>query len=76
MYGSLVYSDYKKLYLQKQIISSRFDLKQIQPSSLDLTLSKECYEIKNSFLASNTTVRNKLENWIVKKINLNKKIYF
>tara|TARA_B100000575_G_C23078480_1_gene621256 strand:- start:343 stop:1419 length:1077 start_codon:yes stop_codon:yes gene_type:complete len=76
MHGSLVYSDYKKLYFQKQIISSSFDLKQIQPSSLDLTLSKECYEIKNSFLASNTTVRNKLENWIVKKINLNKKFIF
>ena len=76
MKGSLVYSDYKKLYVQKQIISSNFNLQQIQPASLDLTLSDECYEIKNSFLASNTTVRNKLEQLAIKKINLNRKFIF
>ena len=76
MKGSLVHSDYTKLYVQKQIISSNFDLQQIQPASLDLTLSNECYEIKNSFLASNTTVRNKLEQLAVKKVNLNRKFIF
>ena len=76
MKGSLVHSDYKKLYDQQQIISTNFSLQQIQPASLDLTLSNECYEIKNSFLASNTTVRNKLEQLAVKKINLNRKFIF
>ena len=28
-----------------------FNIDQIQPSSLDLTLSNECYEIKYSFLS-------------------------
>ena len=76
MKGSLVHSDYKKLYAQQQIISTNFSLQQIQPASFDLTLSNECYEIKNSFLASNTTVRNKLEQLAVKKINLNRKYIF
>ena len=76
MKGSLVHSDYKKLYDQQQIISTNFSLQQIQPASLDLTLSNECYEIKNSFLASNTTVRNKLEQLAVKKVNLNRKFIF
>ena len=76
MKGSLVHSDYKKLYDQQQIISTNFSLQQIQPASLDLTLSNECYEIKNSFLASNTTVRNKLEQLAVKRVNLNRKFIF
>ena len=57
-------------------MSECFNNDQIQPSSLDLTLSNECYEIKYSFLAHKTEVRNKLENLIIKKINLDKQYVF
>ncbi len=76
MNGSLTYKDYLGLIKKKEIISLGYNKDQIQPSSIDLTLSDECYEIKYSFLASNTKVRDKLENLIVKKINLNKKFVF
>ncbi len=76
MIGSLTHSDYVKLFKNKQIISRDFNINQIQPSSLDLSISEECYEIKYSFLSSNSTVRNNLENLIKKKINLNKKYIF
>ena len=49
MNGSLTYSDYKKLFKEKQIKSNYFDIEQLQPSSLDLSLSNECYEIQYSF---------------------------
>ena len=35
--------------------------KQIQPSSVDLSLSNECYEIKTSFLSPKNKVRDKLK---------------
>lgn len=49
MIGSLVYQDYVNLINTKQIINENIDKEQIQPSSLDLSLSEECYEIKHSF---------------------------
>ena len=52
------------------IISSYFNLNQLQPSSIDLTLSDECYEIRSSFLSPNNKVRNKIKNFIKKKIKL------
>ena len=76
MIGSLTYQDYLKLCKNNQITSSLFDVDQIQPSSIDLTLGSECYEIKYSFLAHKTEVRNKLENLIIKKINLDKQYVF
>ncbi len=76
MIGSLTYEDYILLYKNKQIVSSSFNLNQIQPASLDLSLSEECYEIKHSFLSSSAKVRDKLEKLIKKKINLNKKYIF
>ena len=76
MIGSLTYQDYLKLYENDQIISNYFNISQIQPSSLDLSLSSECYEVKYSFLSPKNKVREKLENLIVKKINLNKKHTF
>ena len=45
--GSLIYDDYKKLFNTKIVTSNNFNLNQLQPSSIDLTLSNECYEIKN-----------------------------
>ncbi len=76
MIGSLVYDDYLKLYKNGNIISSDFNFKQIQPSSLDLSLSSECYEIKYSFLSPHCKVRDKLVDLIVNKIDLNKKFKF
>ena len=70
MIGSLTYDDYINLYCNKQIISPDFDEKQIQPSSIDLSLSNECYEIKTSFLSPKKKVRDKLKNFYIKKINL------
>lgn len=74
--GSLTYEDYYNLYNDKKIKYRNFKLNQIQPSSVDLTLSSECYEIKGSFLASKTTVRKRLSDIIIKKINLNEKYIF
>ena len=68
--GSLIYDDYKKLFNTKIVSSNNFNLSQLQPSSIDLTLSDECYEIKSSFLSPNNTVRNKLKNFIKKPIKL------
>ncbi len=76
MIGSLIYSDYKKLIQNKHIVYKKISYKQIQPSSIDLTLSNECYEIKHSFLSPNTTVRNKLQSKISKKIDLSKYYLF
>ncbi len=76
MNGSLVYQDYLSLIKKNYIISKKISISQIQPSSIDLTLSEECYEIKHSFLSYNKKVRNKLKNLIVKKIDLNKEFVF
>ena len=43
MIGSLIYNDYKKLFKQNELQSTLNIDKQIQPSSLDLSLSDECY---------------------------------
>ena len=48
MSGTLVYEDYFSLYSNNKIKSLLFKKSQIQPSSLDLSLSEECYEIKTS----------------------------
>ena len=71
MIGSLVYNDYKDLFKKNRISTTRDFENQIQPSSIDLSLSEECYEIKCSFLSSHSKVRDKLDELGVKKINLN-----
>ena len=76
MNGSLVYQDYINLIKKNFIINKYINKSQIQPSSLDLSLSEECYEIKHSFLSYNSKVRNKLKNLIIKKINLNNEFVF
>ena len=76
MIGSLIYNDYKKLFIHNQLITSKNINNQIQPSSMDLSLSEECYEIKCSFLSPNSSVRDKLDGLIVKKINLKKSKLF
>ena len=76
MNGSLVYQDYINLINKNFIITENIQNTQIQPSSIDLTLSEECYEIKHSFLSYNTKVRNKLKNLAIKKISLDKEFIF
>ena len=58
--GSLVFNDYLNLYKNKNIINPDFSINQIQPSSVDLTLSDECYEIGASFLCATKSVRKNL----------------
>ena len=74
--GSLTYTDYLNFYKKKFISGDDVSVYQIQPSSIDLTLSKECYEIEASFLSTNSLVRDKLKYLMIKKINLNKKYLF
>ena len=76
MIGSLNYKDYLKLHKSNSIKSKYFDIKQIQPSSLDLSLSEECYEIKYSFLTPKSKVREKLKKVTINKINLKKPFIF
>ena len=54
MYGSLVYQDYINLIDKNLIIAENIIKDQIQPSSIDLSLSEECYEIKHCFLSYNS----------------------
>ena len=76
MYGSLVYQDYINLIDKNLIIAENIIKDQIQPSSIDLSLSEECYEIKHSFLSYNSKVRDKLKDLAIKKINLSKEFIF
>ena len=76
MNGTLVYEDYLSLYKNNKIKSLSFKKLQIQPSSIDLSLSEECYEIKTSFLSPDYKVRDKLKQIYAKKISLKKSIIF
>ena len=70
--GSITYDDYLNFFNLKIISSNFFNQNRIQPSSIDLTLSDECYEVISSFLSPYDQVRNKLKNFIKKKIDLKK----
>ena len=70
MSGALVYRDYVTLYKNNKIIGLENYKSQIQPSSIDLSLSNECYEINASFLSAKSKVRDKLNKISIKKINL------
>ena len=61
MSGALVYDDYVAFYNKRIILGLDQFKKQIQPSSVDLSLSNECYEIKTSFLSPKNKVRDKLK---------------
>ena len=76
MRGALVYQDYLKLIKKKHIVCENIKVNQLQPSSMDLSLSEECYEIKHSFLSYNSRVRNKIKVLAIKKINLNREYIF
>ena len=70
MNGTLIYEDYLSLYNDNKIKSLIFKKSQIQPSSIDLSLSEECYEIKTSFLSPDNKVRDKLKKIKSKKLIL------
>ena len=74
--GSLIHEDYHQLVDKKYILSNNFTNNQIQPSSIDLTLSDECYEISASFLSPSKNVREDLKDVMIKKISLDKKYIF
>ena len=76
MNGSLVFIDYINLIKKNYIITENINIQQIQPSSIDLSLSDECYEVKHSFLSYNSKVRDKLRDLAIKKINLSKEFIF
>ncbi len=76
MHGSLVYQDYINLIDKNFIRTENFKKIQIQPSSIDLSLSEECYEIKHSFLSYNSKVRDKIKDLAIKRINLSKEFIF
>ena len=76
MNGALVFDDYLSLLKRNKITGLLDSKSQIQPSSVDLSLSDECYEIKTSFLSPNCRVRDKLKRVYSKKINLKNSIIF
>lgn len=76
MRGSLTFSDYKKLIKNKRIITSNYVESRIQPSSMDLTLSSECYELKYSFLSPKGRIRNKIKKLSIKKYNISNGLVF
>ena len=76
MKGALTFDDYKLLISKNNLICKKSFDNQIQPSSIDLTLSDECYEIKSSFLSPNKPLREKLTSMMIKKFDLNKKKVF
>ena len=74
--GSLIHEDYQQLIDKKYIYSNNLSNNQIQPSSIDLTLSEECYEISASFLSPYKNIRDDLKDVMIKKISLDKKYIF
>tara|TARA_Y100000590_G_scaffold246886_1_gene277377 strand:+ start:61 stop:1143 length:1083 start_codon:yes stop_codon:yes gene_type:complete len=74
--GSLTYEDYCDLIKKNIIKSNSFNFSQIQPSSIDLTLSKECYEIKASFLSPNNKIKDILDKTKIKEVNLENSFVF
>ena len=59
--------------IKKKVIYSTKTLKnnQIQPASLDLTLSDKCYRIKASFIPNNLKITEVIKELSLTKINLN-----
>jgi dCTP deaminase len=72
MIGALVYEDYFLLKKQNKITGFLDANLQIQPSSVDLSLSNECFQIKDSFLSPKNKVRDKLKKISFKKIDIKK----
>ena len=76
MNGSLTFDDYKKLIKDKEIETKDFNQSRVQPSSMDLTLSNECYELRYSFLSPKGKIRNKLKTLSIKRYDLTNGLVF
>ncbi len=61
----------KQIYSKKQSI-----IDQIQPASLDLTLSNKCYRIKASFIPNNIKISKVIKELSLTKIDLSKSTLF
>ena len=62
----------KTLIKSGQIYSNKsINKNQIQPASLDLTLSDKCYRIKASFIPNNIKISNVIKELSLSKVNLN-----
>ena len=68
----LINKSIKKLINNKNIlVSKNFNKSQVQPASLDLTLSTNCYRIKASFIPNNKKISQLIESLTLNKLNLN-----
>ena len=56
----------KNIYSDKKLVNS-----QIQPASLDLTLSEKCYRIKASFIPNNIKISKVIKELSLTKIDIN-----
>ena len=75
MHNSILVSQNLRELIENKVITSTSSIKesQIQPASLDLTLSEYAYEIKESFLPKRgQTIESILKKESIKKFNLNK----
>ena len=59
--------DEKKIFSNKSLLK-----KQVQPASLDLTLSNKCFRIKASFIPNNIRISRVIKELSLARINLNK----
>ena len=65
-----------KILINKKYIKSKKSLisNQIQPASLDLTLSEKCYRIKASFIPNNIKISTVIKELSLSKIDLNQNV--
>ena len=62
----------EKLIRSKNIlVSKNFNKSQIQPASLDLTLSAKCYRIKASFIPNSKKISQLIDTLTLNRLNLN-----
>lgn len=63
------------LIKKKAVFSNnKINSKQLQPASLDLTLSNKCYRIKSSFIPNNLEINKIIKELTLMKINLDNEI--
>ena len=64
------------LLIKKRYISSKSTLinNQLQPASLDLTLSEKCYRIKASFIPNNIKISKVINELSLSRIDLNQNV--
>ncbi len=73
----LINKDIQKLIKTNKIrTSSSFNKKQIQPASLDLSLSSKCYRIKASFIPNNQSISKIINELSLVQIDLDKEYLF